>query len=221
MAATASPRKVSRSPGLSGVGPGPSRESSSHPRQFRHMPGTCIARRTSKWRPEHPSHAHPLGNTKTEEKPRRRARSCRSMSSPRAVAASSSGGAAWNRSLSASPLLDRSAPDRGVSPMPNWIAAFVLAVASFALAGPFLAQAADQGTEPGFHAANPRRDLAQRRRQIRRHRPQAYPPGRHLHAWIRMPRYARMGPGASPGATRVRHVAPQVRPQWMPFFDGV
>jgi hypothetical protein len=182
------------------------------------MPGTCIARRTSKWRPGASFHAHPLGNTKTE----RKAAAAREVLPIDVFAARlrprPSGGAAWNRSLSIA-VIGPIAPDRGVSPMPNWIAAFVLAVASFALAGPSLAQATDQGTELAFMPRTLDVTLLNEGGKYvaidLKHIPQGGICRMDQDATI-----ARMGPGASPGTTRVRYVAPQVSPGGCPFLTA-
>jgi hypothetical protein len=103
--------------------------------------------------------------------------------------------------------------------MPNWITAFVLAVASFALAGPSLAQATDQGTELAFMPRTLDVTLLNEGGKYvaidLKHIPQGGICRMDQDATI-----ARMGPGASPGTTRVRYVAPQVSPGGCPFLTA-
>ena len=103
--------------------------------------------------------------------------------------------------------------------MPNWIAAFILAAASFALAGPSSAQDADQGTELAFMPRTLDVTLLNEGGKYvaidLKHIPQGGICRMDQDATI-----ARMGPGANPGTTRVRYVAPQVSPGGCPFLTA-
>jgi hypothetical protein len=125
---------------------------------------------------------------------------------------------AGNRSLSIA-VIAAIAPDRGVSAMPNLIVALTLAVASFALAGPSLAQATDQSTELAFMPRTLDVTLLNEGGKYvaidLKHIPQGGVCRMDQDATI-----ARMGPGAAPGTTRVRYVAPQVSPGGCPFLTA-
>src|SRR5262245_27291668 len=103
--------------------------------------------------------------------------------------------------------------------MPNWIAALILAIASLAVAGPSLAQTTDQGIELAFMPRTLTVTLLNEGGKYvaidLKHIPQGGACRMDKDALI-----ARMGPGASPGTTRVRYVAPQVNPGGCPFLTA-
>lgn len=103
--------------------------------------------------------------------------------------------------------------------MPNWIIAFVFAVAAVVLAGPCLAQATDQGTELAFMPRTLEVTLLNEGGKYvaidLKHIPQGGSCRMDQDATI-----ARMGVGASPGTTRVRYVAPQVSAGGCPFLTA-
>src|SRR5262247_2036111 len=101
--------------------------------------------------------------------------------------------------------------------MPNWIAAFILAAAAFALAGPSLAQDADQGTELAFMPRTLDVTLLNEGGKYvaidLKHIPQG--------GTCRMDKDAtifKIGPGGTSGTIRVRYAAPQISSGGCPFL---
>jgi hypothetical protein len=129
-----------------------------------------------------------------------------------------------NRSLSIA-VIRPIAPDQGASSMHTsmhkWIAALILTVAPFGLATPSLAQAADPdlGTELAFMPRTLNVTLLNEGGKYvaidLKHIPQGGTCRMDKDATI-----ARMGPGGSPGTTRVRYVAPQVNSGGCPFLTA-
>ena len=101
--------------------------------------------------------------------------------------------------------------------MPNWIAAFVLAVASFALAGPSLAQATDQGTELAFMPRTLDVTLLNEGGKYVAIDLKHIPQGGIFGLDVTVPGYHS---ARYPGTTRVRYVAPQVSPGGCPFLTA-
>jgi hypothetical protein len=111
------------------------------------------------------------------------------------------------------------APDQGVSPMQNWIGACILALAPVGLAVPSLAQSTDQGIELAFMPRTLTVTLLNEGGKYvavdLKHIPQGGACRMDEGATV-----ARLGPGANPGTTRVRYVAPQVSPGGCPFLTA-
>jgi hypothetical protein len=111
------------------------------------------------------------------------------------------------------------APDRGAPAMQNWIAAFILALVPLGLAGPSLAQSAEQTTELAFMPRTADVTLLNEGGKYvaidLTHLPQGGSCRMDKDAPI-----AKMGPGDSPGTTRVRYIAPQVNPGGCPFLTA-
>src|SRR5215510_10120721 len=103
--------------------------------------------------------------------------------------------------------------------MHTWIAALILSVAPLGFATASLAQAPDQGTELAFMPQTLTVTLLNEGGKYvaidLKHIPQGGACRMDKDALI-----ARMGPGASPGTTRVRYVAPQVNPGGCPFLTA-
>jgi hypothetical protein len=103
--------------------------------------------------------------------------------------------------------------------MHTWIAALLLTIAPFGLASTALAQAGDQGTELAFMPRTLDVTLLNEGGKYvaidLKHIPQGGTCRMDKDATI-----ARMGPGASPGTTRVRYVAPQVNSGGCPFLTA-
>jgi|SRR6476659_249382 len=103
--------------------------------------------------------------------------------------------------------------------MQNWIGAIILALAPLGVAGPSLAQTTDQGVELAFMPKTLTVTLLNEGGKYvaidLKHIPQGGTCRMDKDATI-----ARMGPGDSPGTTRVRYVAPQVSPGGCPFLTA-
>jgi hypothetical protein len=103
--------------------------------------------------------------------------------------------------------------------MHTWIAALILTVAPFGFATASLAQATDQGTELAFMPRTLDVTLLNEGGKYvaidLKHIPQGGTCRMDKDATI-----ARMGPGSSPGTTRVRYVAPQVNSGGCPFLTA-
>ena len=103
--------------------------------------------------------------------------------------------------------------------MQNWIGACILALAPLGLSLPCLAQGAEQGIELAFMPRTLTVTLLNEGGKYvavdLKHIPQGGSCRMDEGATI-----ARMGPGANPGTTRVRYVAPQVSPGGCPFLTA-
>jgi hypothetical protein len=113
--------------------------------------------------------------------------------------------------------VDRARP-RSFS-MQTWIATVIVALAPFACAVPSLAQAPDQGPELAFMPRTLDVTLLNEGGKYvaidLKHIPQGGTCRMDKDATI-----AKMGPGASPGTSRVRYVAPQVSSGGCPFLTA-
>jgi len=103
--------------------------------------------------------------------------------------------------------------------MHTWIVALILSVAPLGFATASLAQAPDQGTELAFMPRTLNVTLLNEGGKYvaidLKHIPQGGTCRMDQDATI-----ARMGPGASPGTTRVRYIAPQVHAGGCPFLTA-
>jgi len=103
--------------------------------------------------------------------------------------------------------------------MHTWIAALIVSVAPLGFATASLAQGPDQGTELAFMPRTLNVTLLNEGGKYvaidLKHIPQGGTCRMDQDATI-----ARMGPGASPGTTRVRYIAPQVHAGGCPFLTA-